>query len=125
MKGLVYQDRATIFRLNADEYGDFTIPVDVTEINVLFRHGMSSNHSDYTEPLGTDAHAYLDINNPFVARNMERVEGMFFVINRYGEDVWYKIERCIVGRTLLTDNVDNNLHVFLTKSPKMIDLESS
>ena len=125
MKGLTYKDDAKIIRLIADRYGDYSVIQDIEDIKVLFIHGMSNNHSDYVDNVGTDAHAYLDISNPFIARNMERVEGMYLVLNRYGEDIWYRIERCKVGRTILLDNVDNNLHVFLSKSAKMINLESS
>ncbi len=125
MKGLTYKDDATILRLDADRYGDYTVLNDQTRIKVLFIHGMSNNHSDYVDNIGTDAHAYLDIDNPYIATHMERVEGMYLVLNRYGEDLWYKIERCKVGRTILLDNKDNNLHVFLSKCPKMAELEST
>lgn len=122
MKGLTYKDRAILLRLEADEYGDFTRIADRANILTLFRHGMSSNMANYVDNIGTDAHVYLDINNPFVARNMERVEGMYLIFNRYGENIWYKIERAIVGRTMLTDNKDNCLHCFLSKSAALLDI---
>lgn len=122
MKGLTYKDPATIVRLQADEYGDMTIIADKVRIKTLFRHGMSSDMANYVDNIGTDAHVYLDIDNPFIKRNMERVEGMYLVFNRYGENIWYKIERCVVGRTLLTDNKDNCLHCFLSKSAALVDI---
>ena len=125
MKGLTYRDPALLLRIEADEYGDLTRVVDRVEILTLFRYGMTTNQNDYVANLGTDAHVYLDINNDFVHRNSERMEGMYLVFNRYGEDVWYKIERSVVGRTLLTDNVDNNLHCWLSKSAALIDLNES
>lgn len=121
MIGLRYKDEATILRLTVDEYGDESAVQDLTKIKVLFLYGMTSNQNDYVENIGTDAHVYLDIDNPFIARNMERVEGMYLIFNRYGEDEWYKIERAKVGRTVLTDNKDNCLHCFLSKSAKLID----
>lgn len=123
MIGLTYKDPATIIRLGADEYGDMTVIQDQATILTLFLYGMSSNQNDYVDNIGTDGHVYLDINNPFIQRNMERVEGMYLVINRYGEESWYKIERAKVGRTVLTDNKDNCLHCFLSKSAKMVNLE--
>lgn len=125
MLSLTYKDPATILRLKADEYGDMTIVEDEASILTLFLYGMSSNQNDYVDNIGTDAHVYLDINNSFILRNMERVEGMYLVFNRYGEDSWYKIERAKVGRTVLTDNVDNCLHCFLSKSAALVDLNNT
>lgn len=125
MKQLTYKDPARIVRLAADEYGDMTVVQDQASILTLFLYGMSSNQNDYVDNIGTDAHVYLDINNSFILRNMERVEGMYLVFNRYGEDSWYKIERAKVGRTVLTDNVDNCLHCFLSKSAALADLNNS
>lgn len=124
MKGLTYKDPGTIVRLAADEYGDMSIIADEARIKTLFLYGMSSNQADYVDNLGTDAHVYLDINNPFISRNMERVEGMYLIFNRYGENIWYKIERAKVGRTVLTDNKDNCLHCFLSKSAALLDISN-
>ena len=44
----------------------------------------------------------------------------YFVIERYGREDWYKIDRIKIGRTILTDNKDNNVHAFLSFSEKMI-----
>lgn len=125
MKALEYKDPATIVRLAADEYGDMTVVQDQASILTLFLYGMSSNQNDYVDNIGTDAHVYLDIENSFILRNMERVEGMYLIFNRYGQDSWYKIERAKVGRTVLTDNVDNCLHCFLSKSAALVDLNNA
>ena len=121
MKGLEYKDNARIVRLTMDEYGDLSTIEDEADIKVLFRFGMTSNQNDYVANLGTDAHVYLDIDNPFVQRNLYRLEGMYLIMDRYGEDIWYKIEKSVIGRTLLTDNVDNNVHCWLSKSAALIN----
>lgn len=123
MKGLEYKDNARIVRLTMDEYGDLSTIEDEADIKVLFRFGMTSNQNDYVDNLGTDAHAhvYLDIDNPFIQRNLYRLEGMYLIMDRYGEDIWYKIEKSVIGRTLLTDNVDNNVHCWLSKSAALIN----
>lgn len=121
MKGLEYKDNARIVRLTMDEYGDLSTIEDEADIKVLFRFGMTSNQNDYVANLGTDAHVYLDINNPFIQRNLCRLEGMYLIMDRYGEDIWYKIEKSVIGRTLLTDNVDNNVHCWLSKSAALIN----
>ena len=124
MKKLTYKDPATIVRLESDEYGDPTIVKDQERILTLFFIGMTSNQNDYVNNLGTDAHTYLDIENDFVKRNLWRLEGMYVIFNRYGEDQWYKIERTKIGRTALTDNVDNCVHAYLSLSAKLVDLDN-
>lgn len=114
MKGLIYQDVATVLRTQTDEYGDEFV-ADSAEVGCLFRYGMSLAHSNYVDSVGTDAHAYLDINNQFIIDNRHRLEGMYLIFNRYGNDEWYRIDREVIGRTLLTTNEDNCLHVNLSK----------
>lgn len=123
MKKLTYKDPAIIVRLETDEYGDLTIVKDQADIKTLFFIGMTSNQSDYVNNLGTDAHTYLDIENEYIQRNLWRLEGMFVIFDRYGEKVWYKIERIKIGRTALTDNVDNCCHAFLSLSASLVDLD--
>lgn len=122
MKKLTYKDPALLLSIKADAYGDYTIIQDRVSIKTLFFYGMSSDPSGNVDNIIADAHAYLDIEDDFVHRNMERVEGMYLVFNRYGENVWYRISRAKVGRTGLTDNVDNCLEVFLNKSSAVVDL---
>ena len=120
MKGLTYKDPAIIYNLKRDAYGDETIVADSADIKCLFLYSMSAAERGFVEEINTDAHAYLDIDNPFIQKNMFRLEGMYLVFNRYGEDSWYKIERVVIGRTVLTDNKDNNIHAFLSKSAAML-----
>lgn len=120
MKGLTYKDPATIYNLKRDEYGDESIVADTAVIKCLFLYSMGSDQSNFVEGIKTDAHAYLDIGNKFIQANKHRLEGMYIVFNRYGEDVWYKIERVVIGRTVLLDNKDNNIHVYLSKSAAML-----
>lgn len=125
MKKLTYKDPAIIVRLETDEYGDLSVVKDQADIKTLFFIGMTSNQSDYVNNLGTDAHTYLDIENDYIKRNLWRLEGMFVVFDRYGEKVWYKIERIKIGRTALTDNVDNCCHAFLSLSASLVDLDDN
>lgn len=123
MKKLDYKDLANIIRLESDEYGDLTIVKDQATIKTLYFIGMSSNQNDYVNNLGTDAHTYLDIENDFVKRNLWRLEGMYIIFDRYGEKVWYKVERTKIGHTSLTDNVDNCCHAWLSLSAKLVNLD--
>ena len=50
-----------------------------------------------------------------------RLEVMYFLFNRYGQTLWYKITKASVGRTLLTDNQDNNVFLNLQKTVPIKD----
>lgn len=109
-------DVCRIVRTTVNEYNEPSILDEDAKIPCLFRFGLSSNQNNYVDNIGTDAHCYLDTTNDFVKRNETRLEGLYLSFKRYGEDpIWYKIARCIVGRTLLLDNEDNCIHVFLQK----------
>ena len=125
MKKLTLKDPVKIYKFKQDGYGDLE-PLEVYNGLCLFLYGMSESESNFQELKGTDAHAYLDIDDPGILENIaglelvERIEGMYLVFNRYGANQWYKIERVKIGRTVLTDNVDNNIHIFLSKSVEMV-----
>lgn len=109
-----------------DEYGDNTIS-HVEHLNGLFVQGNSQSESRYVEALGTDAHIYLDIENPWVRANAFRLEGMYLICNLFGgeqKDAWYKIARCKVGQRKLLENDINNIHCFLTKCAPLGEIES-
>lgn len=124
MKGLTYLDPATLVKVKLNEYGDAELD-ELSDIKVLFRFGMSTMQANFVENISTDAHAYLDISSSFVRNNLYRLEGMYLVMDRYGESIWYKIEKSVIGRTLLTDNQDNNVHVWLSKSSALFDINES
>ena len=121
MKIVEVKDLCTIYKFSKNGYGDLSVG-EKEIVKCLFLYGMSQSESMYTDATQTDAHAYLDIENEFVHRLMTKdfkTESYYFVINRYGQDEWFKIDHVKIGRTVLTDNQDNNVHVFLTKCAKM------
>lgn len=124
---LEYKDPVLLIETGQDEYGDNAI-IHVEHLNGLFRLGASQNEANYVEALGTDAHIYLDIENPFVKENAYRLEGMYIVANLHGgkqNQAWYKISSCILGQRKLLDNDLNNIHCRLTKCSALDDLEES
>lgn len=123
---LVYKDPILLIETSQDEYGDNAVS-HIEHLNGLFRLGASQNESNYVEGLSTDAHVYLDIENPFVKENAYRLEGMYIVANLHGgreSQAWYKISSCILGQRKLLDNDLNNIHCRLTKCAAL-DLEES
>lgn len=99
-----------------DEYNRAYIEDEDGHVPCLFRFGMSQNTNYYIDNVGTDAHCYIDLNVPFVEENMHRLEGMYLIFNRYGEDICFLVSKSIIGRTLITENKDNCIHLFLKKA---------
>lgn len=123
---LEYKDPILLIETGQDGYGDNTV-IHVEHLNGLFRLGMSQAESNYVEGISTDAHVYLDIENPFVKANAYRLEGMYIVANLQGgreNQAWYKISSCILGQRKLLDNDYNNIHCRLTKCAAL-DMEES
>ncbi len=122
MKKVEVKEPCTIYKFKKNGYGDLEIDEKHT-VKCLFIFGQSRDDANFQQLTSTDAHAYLDIDDPFVKSIMTqdmKKNSYYFVIDRYGREDWYKIERIKIGRTILTDNQDNNVHVFLSFSEKMI-----
>lgn len=116
-KLLDYKDPVLLVETGQNEWGDIAA-VHTEQINGLFVQGTSQNQVGNVEAIGTDAHIYLDIENPFVQENAFRLEDMYILANPFGgrdKQSWYKISRCKVGQRKLLDNDINNVHCFLTK----------
>ena len=123
---LEYKDPLLLIDTAQDEYGDNSVS-HVEHINGLFRLGASQSELGYVEGLNTDAHVYLDIENPYVQANAYRLEGMYVVANLHGgkeSQAWYKISSCTLGQRKLLDNDLNNIHCRLTKC-SALDYEES
>jgi len=123
---LDYKDDLLLIDTEQDGYGDY-VAAHIEPIKGLFVQGTSQSEVNYTEMLGTDAHAYLDISDSYVLQNAFRLEGMYLVCNIFGGDKdesWYKISRCKVGQRKLLGNEVNNIHCFLTKCDAIVPLES-
>lgn len=109
-----------------DEYNQYVIQDEDSSIPCLFRFGLSNNANNYVDNIGTDAHCYVDLANDFIIRNKHRLEGLYLSFTRYrGETLWYQISKVIIGRTLLTTNEDNCIHLFLKKAIPPFTEESS
>lgn len=114
---LEYKDPLILLETSQDGYGDNTVS-HIENLMGLFVQGTSQSQSGATEMIGTDAHVYLDIENPFVRENAFRLEGMYLIANIFGgreNESWYKISRVKVGQRKLLENDINNIHCFLTK----------
>lgn len=114
---IVMKDTCQLAEISSDGYGDREVEV-LTTIDCLFLQSTGNSHTNNTDIANSDAHVYLDIEDPEVKDRGYRLEGMYLRINPFGADMnesWYRIDKVVVGqRKLLTNEVDN-VHAFLRK----------
>lgn len=114
---IAMKDTCQLATVSSNGYGDKSVEL-LTTINCLFLQSTGNSHSSNVEIATSDAHVYLDINNPILKDKGYRIEGMYLNVNPFGADeneTWYKIARVVVGQTKLTTNRVDNVHAFLQK----------
>lgn len=114
------KDTCQLVTLSSDGYGDKTVTV-VTTIDCLFLQSTGRTHSANVEIATSDAHIYLDIENPVIKNKGYRIEGMYLMVNPFGasdNESWYKITRVVVGQRKLLNNAVDNVHAYLQKVAK-------
>jgi len=117
-----YHDVCTVNIYTTNVYGVQELEA-TSEVPCLFNWSFGQNHSNWVDFENVSATAYLDIDNLFIQEWKYRLEGAYLVFNRHNDEVWYRINHVTLGITLLTDNVENNCFVTLTKAQPII-LES-
>ena len=118
MKKINLQDSVRLINAEVDGYGD-PIVLEEAVVAGAFFEGMSVNDRNNTDMVEAyDAHCYVDETSAFVLDNAYRLEGMYLVVNLYGDldsESWYKIRDVKLGVTKMLDNQVNNCHCFLQK----------
>ena len=115
---LRYKDTVQLVTGVRDMYGDITDPV-INTMKGLFLRGKSESFQNDTYTTGTDAHIYLDPNDPNIVSLDLNLQGCYLNIEGiYGGMETYKIERVKIGQRKLLGNEINNIHCFLSKVDK-------
>lgn len=99
-------------------YGDTEVAT-LTDLKCLFLQTTGKSHSNHVDIVNSDAHAYIDFENPEVKNLGYRIEGMYIIATPFGTpeiESWYQITRVVIGQKKLTDNKIDNVHVFLKKT---------
>lgn len=117
---MTLKDTVQLAETSSNGYGDATVNV-LTDVASLFLQSSGKAHSTNVDIANSDAHVYLDINNPVLLERGYKIEGMYIKANPFGaeeDESWYRITRVVVGqRKLLANNVDN-VHAYLEKVAK-------
>jgi hypothetical protein len=110
-----YLDTVQLVATTPDGYGDRTATV-LTDAGALFIQRASVIHNGNADGTGAgityDASVYLDPQNPIVANNLDKLEGMYIVFGG-----WYRVAHVIVARRKLLNNAIDNIHCLLEKEP--------
>lgn len=114
---IVMKDTCQLATVSSDGYGDKSVEV-LSTIDCLFLQSTGNSHSSNVEIATSDAHIYLDIENPLIKGKGYRIEGMYLMVNPFGaedSESWYKITRVVVGQRKLLNNEVDNVHAYLQK----------
>ncbi len=117
---ITMKDVVTLAEGVSTGYGDSKIRI-LGEVEALFLQSSGRSHSTNVEINDSDAHVYLDIENPIVVDRAYRLEGLYVLANPFAgveEKSWYKITRVQVGQRKLLDNDVDNVHAFLKATAK-------
>lgn len=102
-------DTGYIVALTKNGYGDVTVASE-NEIACAFFQQLSQDQANNVEFTQSTAYAYLDIDNTFIKSLGYELEGLYFRINPFGAERWYRITDVdIAVRKLLTNEVNNVL----------------
>ena len=121
--GLTYKDSVTLVKpvLPLDGYTT-EIVGETAVVPCLLISNTRYTHNSNRNEIQSDAEVYIDPENQFVIDNVNRLEGMMVIADRFGSDdaqSWYRIITVRVGEDkLLTDTIDNIL-CFLKKSTEI------
>lgn len=101
-----------------DGYGDTEVVV-LTDLACTFLQSTGHSHSGNVDIVNSDAHAYIDFNNPEVVERHYRLEGMYVIANPFNApeaESWYRITTVRIGQAKLTTNKIDNVHIYLKKT---------
>lgn len=114
---MTLKDTVQLAETTRDGYGTKTVQI-LTDVASLFLQSSGKAHAANVDIANSDAHVYLDINNPVLLERGYKIEGMYIKANPFGaedSESWYQVTRVVVGqRKLLENNVDN-VHAYLQK----------
>lgn len=99
-------------------YGKSTVE-SLVDLKCLFLQSTGHSHSSHVDVVNSDAHAYIDFNNPEVVARNYRLGGMYIIANPFNapeDESWYRISRVVIGQAKLTDNRIDNVHIYLQKT---------
>lgn len=116
---MIYRDTATIVVVSSGAYADKKTVTSQNDVSVIFLQDTGYIRNNSQEAIDSDATCYVDPDDAFVLENFNRLEGMYVVVDLYGEDVWYKVTKSIVNRHHLLNKEIDNIQLLLKKTTEI------
>lgn len=113
-----YPDTLEFVRAHKDGYGDETIAERVA-VKCVFVQTTGWQRGSYSNPITSDAIAYVDHMDEWVIANAYRLEEFKVVANPFNSPerlAWYKVSSSIVGKRPLVNNTMDNVQINLDKT---------
>src|SRR5690606_30712621 len=113
-----YPDTLEFVRTKVDGYHDETIAERVT-VKCVFVQTTGWQRGNYSNPITSDAIAYVDHKDTWVVENAYRLEQFKVIANPFGSPenlAWYKVSSSAVGKRPLVNNTMDNVQLNLDKT---------
>ena len=109
-----YPDTVKLATTTTDGYGDRTVTV-LDEIPATFIKRAGIMQGENREAETSDAAVYLLPTHAKVLENKDDLEGMYIIVEPYGENNWYRISSVNIAQRKLLNNAIDNIYCRLQK----------
>lgn len=113
-----FPDVVELVKTKKDGYGDEII-IEQVAVKAIFNQNTGWVRGSYSNPITSDAVAYIDHKDPWVVANAFRLEEFKVVANPFNSPdrlAWYKITSVEVGKRPLVNNKLDNVQLLLDKT---------
>jgi hypothetical protein len=109
-----YPDTIRLATTTSDGYGDKTVTV-LDEIPATFIKRAGLVQGDNSEGETSDAAVNLLPTNEIVVEKKDDLEGMFIIVEPFGDNNWYRISSANIAQRKLLNNTIDNVYCRLQK----------
>lgn len=109
-----YPDTVKLATTTTDGYGDRTVTV-LDEVPAAFIKRAGITQGENREAETSDAAVYLLPTHAKVLEKKDELEGMYIMVEPYGDNNWYRISSANVAQRKLLNNAIDNIYCRLQK----------
>lgn len=124
MSCIQFDDTVTLITTTVDEYGsDVLGQSEAVQAAIDLNTGYT--HASNQDAVTSDAIAFLDPSDEFIADNYYRLEEMYLVIDLFGTPeprAWYKITEVNVARDTQLCNEIDHIEALLKKTSPVLEV---
>lgn len=116
---LKYPDTGIFIKTTSDGYANTKITSEQESVPIIFVQNTGFERNNAQDSVKSDAVCYPDFTNGFVIENVNRLEGMYLIVQLFNStenQSWYKIIDVTVNRDHLLNNKIDNIELRLKKT---------